>query len=407
MGHADLGARHSGAGDSVPTLVLRPGHVQPVWAGHPWVFTQALKPAPTPIEAGSEVRVLDVQGNCLGRGLYSPGSALAVRLYTRKDEPVDRALIQARIARAIERRKISGLPDAGTSGFRLIHAEGDGLPGVIVDRFRDVLAVQWGSIGIKQREAWVLDALTELLEPRAIVERTSQATARLEGFEAGNRVIRGDESLTHFEFSELGLAYSIPLTLAQKTGYYFDQRPLRARIKELSRGLSVLDTYTYVGSLARAAAAGGAQRVVGVDSSRDAIEVAKAQLSNDSPPVEFQCADAQSALSAAAGEGGYDLVICDPPKLAKSRKSRDGALGLMRQLIGSGVAATRERGTFVICSCSAAIGVPELMRATALGARDQGREIRVLERVFQGADHPVPAAFPEGLYLTTLICAVD
>lgn len=401
------GATRGASTADVPNVWLRAGHVMPIWAGHPWVFAQAIARIEEGAGPGAEVQVRDAENKPLGRGLYSPKSALAVRLYTRGERAIDAELFRTRIARARRHRSELGLPGTGTDGFRLLHAEGDGLPGVIVDVFGKDIAVQWGSIGIKQREGLLLDALQDALNPRAIIDRSSDNSARLEGFVAGKGVVRG-EAIDKLEFDERGFRYEIPLTLGHKTGYYFDQRPLRERIEQLARGRTVLDTYTFTGSLALSAARGGAKQVLGVDSSQEAITCAERHAQLAGVSAEFVRADAVQFMDNAREQGQrYDLVICDPPKFAKSKKARGGALGLMRHMAAKGVAVTAEGGLFVICSCSSAIGVPELMRAAALGARDVGREISVSERLFQGPDHPVPAAFPEGLYLSTLICRLD
>jgi len=220
--------------------------------------------------------------------------------------------------------------------------------------------------------------------------------------------VRGDAELTTFEFVDRGLKYAIPLELAQKTGFYIDQRELRARIEQLARGRRVLDTYSYVGAVALAAARGGAAAVHAVDSSAVALEVAAecAAANQLSGAIHFEQGDAIEALHHAGRKGGYDLVICDPPKLAPTRAVKNRALETMRRLAAAACGATRPGGLLVICSCSAAIGQLELTRAVALGARDVGLQALVLERHFQGPDHPVPAAFPEGLYLTTLIAQV-
>jgi 23S rRNA (cytosine1962-C5)-methyltransferase len=389
---------------------LRAGHVRPIWAGHPWVFAQAIGDGAQGLTAGEEVRVLDAQGKVLGRGLYSPASALAVRLYTRRDEAIDASLFRRRIETALARRKQLGLPSQATNGFRLLHAEGDGLPAVIVDQFDDVLVVQWGTVGIKQREAQLLDVLQELVATRAIIDRTSPQAARTEGFSLpASPIVRGATELTALCFRERGFAYEIPLSIGQKTGFYFDQRPLRERVEALAHGRRVLDTYTFVGSQALSAARGGAATVLAVDSSAEAIAVAdqhakRLQLDCE---LEFRRADAESVLDAASSGEKYDLVICDPPKFVRSRKGKEAGLGAMRHLIAKAVRATDRNGLVVISSCSAALGMPELARAAALGGSDAGREVTILERVFQGPDHPVPAAFPEGLYLTSLILALD
>jgi 23S rRNA (cytosine1962-C5)-methyltransferase len=393
----------------VGTVVIKAGHVQPVWAGHPWVFAQAVERVEGGAGPGDDVEVRDPRGNSLGRGLYSPASAIPVRIYTRdRQRPVDGALFAERITKALERRRAFGLPNDETSAFRLVHAEGDDLPGLIVDRFGDVFSVQFGSIGVKQREDAVLAAL-ERLGARAIVDRTPERTAKAEGFAPRSGVIRGDASLANFEFRERGLSFRIPLELGQKTGFYLDQRPLRERIEALARGRRVLDTFSYVGAIALSAARGGAVDVEAVDNSALAVEVGAecAALNGLGDKVRFERSEAGDALAHAGRKGGVDLVICDPPKLAPSRSARGRALDAMRRLAGQGARATTPGGLLVLCSCSAAIGNAELTRALALGARDVGLRATVLERHTQGADHPVPAAFPEGLYLTCLIAQID
>jgi 23S rRNA (cytosine1962-C5)-methyltransferase len=373
------------------------------------VFAQAIERIEGGIRAGDEVLVRDARGNPLGRGLYSPGSAIPVRLYTRDPKrPVDEALLTERIARAIARRRALGLPDADTTGFRLIHAEGDDLPGLVVDQLGDVLSLQFGTIGLKQREHAVFAALERALSPRAIVDRTPERAAASEGFQAGKGVVRGDEALSAFTFKERGLSFRVPLELGQKTGFYFDQRPLRAKVESLAHGRSVLDLYSYTGAIALSAARGGASSVEAVDSSAIALEVAaECALLNDlGGKVRFECGDASAALKRVGNEGGVDLVIVDPPKLAPSRARRERALDAMRRLCAAGARATKPDGILVVSSCSAALGMQELTRALALGARDVGVHAAVIDRLYQGPDHPVPAAFPEGLYLSTVIAQV-
>jgi 23S rRNA (cytosine1962-C5)-methyltransferase len=390
-------------------VVLKQGHVQPVWAGHPWVFAQAIERVEGGAVAGSEVDVVDPRGNWLGRGLYSPKSALAVRVYLRDaGEQINEALFQRRIASALERRKPFGLPSDATDAFRVVHAEGDDLPGLIVDRLGNTVVVQLGTIGLKQREAMIVTAIERCLAPKSILDRTSAKTAAAEGFTTSRAVIGGTEPVTELTFRELRFAYEIPLELSQKTGFYLDQRPLRERVEQLARGCRVLDTFTYVGSIAMAAARGGALSVTAVDSSALALEVAArlADTNGLSERIRFERGDALEALNHAGRHGGMDLVICDPPKVAPTRANKKRALDLMRRLAAAGCRATRPGGLLVLCSCSSALGIDDLSRAAALGGRDVGVRPIVLERLFQGPDHPVPAAFPEGLYLSTLVLQV-
>ena len=391
---------------SEPVVRLKPGHIQPVWAGHPWVFAQAVEEVRGGATPGDTVRVEDPRGNFLGRGFYSPKSAIVVRVITRDQEiPLEAAFFHARLESALARRLRMGLGGEETDGYRLVHSEGDGLPGLIVDRFRDVLVVQLLTIGMKVRENLVLSALTDLLAPKAIVDRTPESSAKAEGFQRGEGVLRGafDGELV---FRERGLDFRLPKELGQKTGYYFDQRGLRARVESLSKGKRVLDAYGYVGSFALAAARGGATEVHSVDDSAIAIEVGAtiARENKLSDVISFTKHDARNTLRDA--HGSYDIVVCDPPKLAASRASRDQAQKAYAQLAQHATSAVRPGGLLVFCSCSAAVDLNALTRALALGAQRSNTTAVVLERHFQGFDHPVGAAFPEGLYLKALIAEV-
>lgn len=395
---------------ALPRLTLKPGHVQPVWAGHPWVFAQAVARVDGAPEPGAEVLVCDARGEPLGRALYSPSSAIVARLYTRAlERPIDADLFRERIRAAVARRASFGLPSRDTTGLRWVHAEGDGLPGVIVDGLGDVLAVQWGTLGIQQRSATLLDVLESELAPRAIVDRSSARAAKQEGFEPRWGVVRGSLEGASFRFLERGLAFEVPLALGQKTGFYFDQRPLRARVEELSAGRRVLDAYCYVGSIALGAARGGAREVVAVDTSEAAIEVARSLVERNGHGERVRCVHGDALELLSSSEDAFDLVICDPPKLAPRRSAKQPAIDSLRRLARGACRATRDGGLILLSSCSAAVGPLELSRALALGARDVGRRATILERLFQGADHPVPAAFPEGLYLSSVLaeCSRD
>ena len=387
---------------------LKPGHVQPLWVGHPWVYAQAIERVEGGATAGDEVSVVDPRGNLLGRGFYSPRSAIPVRLLVRDEKTrLDASFFHARIERAMAFRTSLGLPSDHTNGFRLVHAEGDGLPGLVVDRYADVLAIQLGTIGMKQREALIHEALLGLAAPRAIVDRTSAQSAKTEGFEPSSGVVRG-ESIQALEIVERGLRFRLPLELGQKTGFYFDQRSLRARVEQLARGAPrVLDAYAFVGAFAISAARGGAREVVAVDESALAVEVgAECAAANGlGDRIKFEKQDARRALAEA--HGSFDLVIADPPRLAPTRAAREQALVAYTKLAENACRATKPGGTLVLCSCSAAVDLTSLTRALAIGATRVNLQATVLERWFQGADHPVPAAFAEGLYLKALIARID
>ncbi len=395
----------------VAQLRLKPGHVQPVWAGHPWIYAQAVASVEGEPETGDEIDVFDPRGQHLGRGLYSPTSAIAVRLFTRRQESLDAALLARRIAAAGQLRRQLGFPNTHTNAYRLIHAEGDQLPGLIVDRFGDALVLQFGTRGMHRLRDTICATLQEVTGCSVLLDRTSSRTASAEGFEPGQTLVAGNtETLV---FRERDFDFELPIELSQKTGYYLDQRTLRDVIERLATSTvqsggaaRVLDGYCFVGSAALAAARAGAT-VLAVDSSAPALTVGERLASaNGLSSIEFQREDMRRFLDGVEPES-FDLVICDPPKLAPNRNAKNKALDAMRKLAQGASRACVDGGIVVLCSCSATIGLFELRRAMALGARDAGRRAVVLERVFQGGDHPVPAAFPEGQYLTNLVVQVS
>jgi 23S rRNA (cytosine1962-C5)-methyltransferase len=360
--------------------------------------------------AGDEVRVLDAKGNVLGRGLYSPKSAIQVRLYTRDgDQPLDEAFIRERLLAALARRRALGLPSDDTDSFRALNSEGDGLPGLVIDQLGDVSTLQFSTLGMKQRAASVAQAVQSVLGPRAIVDRTPARTAELEGFEPGSGVIAGDPGLESLRFTEAGLKFEVPLSIGQKTGFYLDLRELRKRLARLAVGRQVLDCYCYVGAAGLSMARAGAKQVLSVDSSQVAVDIAKhcVELNQLGARMRVEHMPAATALEQAAAAGGVDLVLCDPPKLAPKRSAVERAQRAMETLAHKAILATRPGGLVVLCSCSAGLGSAEVQRALAVGAAHARRRVTILDRVFQDVDHPVPAAFPEGLYLSCLIAEVS
>jgi 23S rRNA (cytosine1962-C5)-methyltransferase len=215
--------------------------------------------------------------------------------------------------------------------------------------------------------------------------------------------------LSSLSFVERGLRFELPLTLAQKTGFYLDQRPMRGRIEQLAHGRRVLDAYSYIGAFAMAAARGGATDVLAVDESALALEIgAECARSNGLiERIRYVRGDARERMNLAGREGGFDLVLCDPPKFAPTRGARAGALGAYQKLAQAACRATRPGGLLLLSSCSAAVGLDALTRALAIGAREVNVRATVLERFFQGFDHPVLAAFPEGLYLKSVLAVVE
>jgi len=394
----------------VPKVTIKAGHVRPIWAGHPWVYAQAVDHIEGGATAGDEVDVVDPRGQWLGRGLYSPDSAISVRLFTRtKSQGFTKSLIEQRLIEALVRRKALGWPSSRTNAFRWINGEGDDMPGLIVDRFGDAVVVQLTTVGVKRREQLIFDCIENAVRPSCIIDRSSSRLAQTEKIAVNRGIVRGNPDLGALAFLERAFEFSIPLELSQKTGYYLDQRSLRGRIEQLSQGRSVFDAFCYVGPFALAAARGGATKVTAVDSSPVALEVAAdlAARNRLSGSIAYEHNDALDALKHAGRNGGYDLVICDPPQLAPSRASRERGHLYMQKMAAAGCQAVTPGGYLVLCSCSAAIGLSGLTRALALGAREVNLVPRVVERWFQGPDHPVLAPFPEGLYLSAIVAEIS
>jgi 23S rRNA (cytosine1962-C5)-methyltransferase len=370
------------------------------------VFAQAverLDGAPAP---GDVVEVVDPKGHHLGRGFWSPKSAIPVRLVTRSvDEPLDEAALVRRVEAALRHRRELGLPSDDTDGYRLVHAEGDALPGLIVDVFRDVAVVQLGTIGMKLREELLFGAIARVTGARTVIEAPGGKSQAAEGIAVTHRVVRGPPA-DALRFRERAIEYEIPPTLAQKTGFYFDQRDNRALVEKLARGRRVLDLYSYVGAFSLAAARGGATESLAFDSSAVVVAEGAAIARNNglADRIRFARGDVKNVLGELIKERQrFDLVIVDPPKLAPSVKHLARAQTAYRRLNARALELLERGGLLVSCSCSAAMRADDLVRVLTLAARDAARDLTLLHVGQQGMDHPVPAAFPEGRYLK---CAV-
>ena len=384
------------------TVTLQRGRVQPLWAGHPWVFAQAIASVDGAPAPGDVVDVVDPEGRHMGRGYWSPKSAIPVRIATRDArDPLDGGSIGRAIDRAAALRARFGLPSADTDGYRLVHSEGDGLPGLIVDVLGNVATVQLLTIGMKLREQDVFAAVSRVTGVKTVIEIASAKAQEREGFEASTGVVRGVDP-TSITFSERGMAFDLDPTITQKTGFYFDQRDNRAMVERLASGAKVLDLYSFVGAFALFAARGGASSVLSVDSSPVAITTASrlAHRHGFADRIVHERADARRRMQdLARTQERFDLVVLDPPKLAPSIKNLDRARQAYRKLNAEAARLVEPGGILVSCSCSAAMVPDDFVRAATFGARDVNRDLTLLHLGQQGPDHPSPAVFTEGRYL--------
>ncbi len=390
----------------VATVHLRSGHVQPVWLGHPWVFAQAIARIDGAPEAGDEVVVRDPRGNALGSGFYSPKSAIPVRILSRAAASLDDAWLRRAIGDAVRwRASLLDLPNDATNGFRAVNAEGDGLAGLIADAYGDSVVVQLLTAGMKRRERVVAEALKESLGATRVYEVASPKHQALEGITVTEGLLDGPDAAP-MTFRENGAAWSLPppgsVGAGQKTGFFFDQRENRARVATMARGRRVLDLYCYLGGFAFAAARAGAASVIAVDSAAAAMATAArtAEENGLGGVVRFEHGDAVRFAAALDQKGErFDVVVCDPPKLASNAREVEGALRRYRKINGEAARRVEPGGVLVTCSCSGHVTPEEFLRAVLAGVRDAGRDAVLLRLDGAASDHPTPLAFPEGRYL--------
>jgi 23S rRNA (cytosine1962-C5)-methyltransferase len=407
----DAIAPHETAADDPatrPSIALLAGRHRRAEAGHPWIYSNevAMDAAAKALAPGSLVTLRRADGSPLGVAMFNPHTLLAARLLDRDTaRPIGRRFLARRIGRALKlRERLFDEPY-----YRLVHAEADGLPGLVVDRFGAVLVVQSNAAGMARLEPVVLDALGELLSPEAIVLRNDSPARGLEGLASETRVARGSldgPAPVH----ENGAVFRADLLAGQKTGWFFDQRDNRRFIANLARGARVLDLYCCTGGFAVQAARAGAAAVLGIDRSEPALVLAveAAELNGVGGTCSVRRGEAfAEAGGLAAKDERFDIVIADPPAFAKSRKEVPAALRGYRKLARLAASVTAGGGLLFIASCSFHAGAAEFAEAVRRGLADAGRAGRILRVAGADADHPIHPALPETAYLKTLTLALD
>ena len=386
------------------TLFLRSGKDRPIRQGHPWVFSGALRELDPSLPPGAIVRLCAADGAPLGVGYVNPGCTIAVRLLSRRDEPIDARFVAGRVAAAAAlRRRVVG---ADTDAYRLINGEGDGLPGVLVDRYADVLVIQLLTAGADQLKPLLLSALNEALRPRAVVERSEGAVRAAEGLAPSTGILAGElgEGET---VRENGLRFAVQPGGGQKTGHFCDQRDSRGRFRALAADARVLDAFAYSGGFAVHAGAGGAARVVAVDSSGAAIAAAEHNWRlNQLPPerATFVAADVGRYLR--DSDETYDLLSIDPPALVKQRKDVARGARAYKDVNLWAMRRARPGALLFTFTCSQHVDAVLFRKIVAGAAADAGRAVSVVAHLGPGPDHPVALGHPEGEYLHGLLLRV-
>ena len=408
------------------TLILHPGKEKSVLRRHPWLFSGAVAQLDGRARAGDTVDVVSHEGRPLGRAAWSPASQIRARIWSfDAEETIDHAFFKRRVAASVARR--AALPElAGQQGLRLIHAESDGLPGVIADRYGDTVVLQLTTAGADKWRGAIADSLLRATGCARIYERSDVEVRKLEGLEAVTGWLRnaplppggggaGGEG-EPLVIDENGVRMAVDIVGGHKTGFYLDQRENRRRVAELARGRRVLNCFCYTAGFSLQALAGGAREVVSVDSSGPALATAQRnpalnpQL--DAARAIWREADVFAELRSlrAAGER-FDLVILDPPKFANTAAHAERAARAYKDINLLGLQLLAAGGLLMTYSCSGGIGAELFARILAGAALDAGGSTKMSARIVQhlhgAADHPVDLAFPEGEYLKGLLLQVD
>ncbi len=393
---------------SRPQVVLLPGGHRRTEGGHPWIYSNevAIDAAAKALPPGSLVTLRRADGRPLGVAMFNPHTLIAARLLDRDAaRAINKRFFTRRLERALRlREKLYQSPY-----YRLVHAEADGLPGLVIDRFGAVLSVQANTAGIDRLIPILLDALRDLLNPAAIVLRNDTPARTLEGLPLETSLALGTLE-GPVAIDENGLAFDADVLAGQKTGWFFDQRDNRAFIAGLAAGARLLDLYCHSGGFAVAAVCRGAAAALGIDSSAAALALAQqsAQRNGVAEHVEFRRADvfAEAAALAAKGER-FDIVAADPPPFARSRRDVPAALRGYRKLARLAAQLTAPGGFLFLASCSYNVGAAEFAETVRRGLADAGRSARILRSAGASPDHPIHPALPESAYLKSLTLTLD
>jgi len=392
------------------TVVLKRNRARPVLQRHPWIFSGAIERIEGDVADGDVVEVRDAGRNWLARGYLNRRSQIAVRLLTwQQDEPVDRVFWRRRLERAIAARQ-SLADDPTTTAYRLVHAESDYLPGLIVDRYGEWLVVQFLTLAVVQRKSELVGLLVGSVDGvRGVYERSDVEVRAKEGLEQRAGPLWGEEPPELVEVLENGHRFLVDVRRGHKTGFYLDQRENRARLPGFCEGAEVLDAFSYTGSFGVCAAAGAA-RVRLVESSAPALDLARRNFAlNDCERrcVEYVEGDVFSVLRGYRAQGHrFDVVVLDPPKFAHSEREVKRAARAYKDINLLAFQLLRPGGVLFTCSCSGAVSADLFQKIVFGAALDAEREAQITGHLAQGADHPVALTFPEGAYLKGLICRV-
>jgi 23S rRNA (cytosine1962-C5)-methyltransferase len=390
------------------SILLRPTRERSVLLHHPWVFSGSIAQLQGKPEPGETVAVRGPQGNFLGWAAYSQDSKIAARIWSWDEaEKIDAGFFHRRLQAALDMRRVY-VPESETNALRLVHAESDGLPGLVVDRYANMLVAQFLSAGAERWRDTLIELLVELTGANNVYERSDVEVRGLEGLEEREGPLHGDGPYGPLVIQENGLEFTVDPAHGQKTGFYIDQRRNRMRLRQLSAGRDVLNCFCYTGAFSVYALSGGARSVLSIDTSAEALALARDNLTRnglDGPNVEWMEADVFQALRAFRDQQrSYDLIVLDPPKFAPTAAQAERAARGYKDINMLAFQLLRPGGLLFTFSCSGGISA-DLFQKIVTGAElDAGVDAVIIEHLTQGSDHPVSLNFPEGAYLKGLVC---
>ncbi|GAP05925.1 predicted SAM-dependent methyltransferases [Anaerolinea thermolimosa] len=393
---------------TTPALILKPGREKSLIQRHPWVFSGAVDRVVGEPAAGVTVAVYSAGGEFLAWAGYSPVSQIRARVWSfQKEEEIGPDLFRERLKSALRWREKLISPEE-TNAMRLVHGESDGLPGLVVDRYADVLVVQILSSGAEYWRRDLVSLLVELTGIETIFERSDVDVRGLEGLPERTGLLSGRNAPERLMIYEEGIRYEVNVQTGQKTGFYLDQRRNRARLKAYAEGREVLNCFCYTGGFTLSALAGGASHVLSIDSSGEALLAGRQNLALNGLPedrAEWLEGDVFQVLRKFRDQArSFDLIVLDPPKFAPTVAQAERAARGYKDINLLACKLLRPGGVLFTFSCSGGISPALFQKIVAGAAVDAGAEMMVVERLAQGPDHPVSLYFPEGEYLKGLVC---
>ncbi|NUM77846.1 class I SAM-dependent rRNA methyltransferase [candidate division KSB1 bacterium] len=391
-------------------LHLKPDRDRSVRRFHPWIFSGAVGRVDAGAEAGAVIDVLAADGVFIGRGLYNPNSQIVCRMLTWQDEAIDETFFESKLAAALRLRQRLFLSQDNhpTDSFRVVNSEGDGLPGLTVDKYADFLVMQISSLGMALRRTEIIAGLQKMLSPRGIFEKSTGTALLEEGLQPFVQVLAGEEPPPALRIQEHGLYFEVDIREGQKTGFFLDQRENRQWVAKLSAGRRVLNGFGYTGAFSVYAAHAGAESVITVDSSATALTLARQNFALNNVQVNdenFVAADLFRYLRAATK--AFDFIILDPPAFAHRQKDVNNAARAYKDINLQALKIISPGGLLLSCSCSQPVSPDLFQKILFAAATDAKRAVRIIGQSGHAPDHPISIYHPEGRYLQAFLLLVD